>query len=72
MVGLRRVGLYHYEFKTHAKGRWVGRTVLDVFAKEFSAHSLAYYVPVALVHSVCVMCRVLCRVTFVAYEAQHT
>ncbi|ELR13189.1 uncharacterized protein ACA1_100040 [Acanthamoeba castellanii str. Neff] len=41
--GLRRVGLYHYEFKTHAKGRWVGRTVLDVFAKEFSAHSLAYY-----------------------------
>jgi hypothetical protein len=59
MAGLRRVELYHYEFKTHAKGRWVGRTVLDVFAKEFSAHSLAYYVPVALVRRV-VSCRVSC------------
>lgn len=41
--GLRRVAAYYYEFRTHAKGRWVGRTLLDVFSKEFTGHSLPYY-----------------------------
>ncbi len=39
---------YFYEFKTHAKARWVGRTVLDVFCKEFSAQTREYYVCVSI------------------------
>lgn len=31
--GLRRVRPYTYEFKTHAKQRWLGRTLVDVFSE---------------------------------------
>jgi len=33
--GLRRVRPYYFEFTTHAKGRWLGMKISDVFAKEF-------------------------------------
>ncbi|XP_059164915.1 pseudouridylate synthase RPUSD2-like [Physella acuta] len=33
--GLRKVYPYTYIFATHAKGRWVGRTLLEVLEKEF-------------------------------------
>ncbi|GFO27079.1 pseudouridine synthase [Plakobranchus ocellatus] len=33
--GLRKVYPYSFTFATHAKGRWVGRTIKDVLEKEF-------------------------------------
>eukprot|EP00092_Neocalanus_flemingeri_P099282 GFUD01126659.1.p1 GENE.GFUD01126659.1~~GFUD01126659.1.p1 ORF type:complete len:546 (-),score=157.75 GFUD01126659.1:32-1669(-) len=35
--GLRKVRPYHFTFTTHAKGRWVGDKLFDVFAREFRA-----------------------------------
>ena len=35
--GLRRVRPYYFTFTTHAKGRWVGETLSEVFAREFRA-----------------------------------
>merc|ERR1711892_19121 len=34
---LRKVRPYHFTFTTHAKGRWVGDSLSDVFAREFRA-----------------------------------
>ena len=42
--GQRRVKPYIYEFSTHAKQRWYGRALLEVYEKEFAAHSAEYYV----------------------------
>ncbi|XP_018619762.1 pseudouridylate synthase RPUSD2 [Scleropages formosus] len=41
--GLRRVRPYYFDFTTYCKGRWVGRTLLEVFSSEFRAESLQYY-----------------------------
>ena len=41
--GLRHVAPYVYEFATHAKGRWLGARLLDVFSREFGAFPRAYY-----------------------------
>jgi len=41
--GLRHVEPYDFDFTTHVKGRWVGRTLLEVFAREFVAYSEDYY-----------------------------
>eukprot|EP00803_Ostreobium_quekettii_P004195 evm.model.scf_1301EXC.2 EVM.evm.TU.scf_1301EXC.2 scf_1301EXC:10784-21491(+) len=41
--GLRLVKPYHYDFKCHVKRRWIGRTVVDVFSKEFPARDKDYY-----------------------------
>jgi 23S rRNA-/tRNA-specific pseudouridylate synthase len=41
--GLRHVMPYDYVYATHAKERWYGRTVLDVFAREFGDRTPAYY-----------------------------
>ncbi|KAJ2480351.1 DRAP deaminase [Coemansia sp. RSA 2131] len=41
--GLQRVYPYFHRFATHAKGRWVGRTIYDVFTKEFRDRPKAYY-----------------------------
>lgn len=41
--GLRKVYPYYFTFTTYAKGRWVGRTVLDVFGHEFRAHTIDEY-----------------------------
>ena len=35
--GLRRVRPYYFTFTTHAKGRWCGDKLSDVFAREFRA-----------------------------------
>ena len=35
--GLRKVYPYYFTFTTHAKGRWIGKKIFDVFAKEFRA-----------------------------------
>lgn len=41
--GLRKVFPYYFVFKTYCKGRWVGKTLLDVFNTEFRAESIEYY-----------------------------
>jgi len=42
--GLRKVRPYHFTFTTHAKGRWVGDKLSDVFAREFRAMEPKEYV----------------------------
>nr|XP_046268561.1 RNA pseudouridylate synthase domain-containing protein 2 [Scatophagus argus] len=41
--GLRKVCPYYYDFKTYCKGRWIGKTLLEVFKSEFRAESVEYY-----------------------------
>lgn len=41
--GLRKVYPYYFTFTTYTKGRWVGRTLMDVFGEEFRAHSTDEY-----------------------------
>ena len=41
--GMRHVIPYPYEFRTHAKERWYGRGLFDVFCKEFGSNTPAYF-----------------------------
>ncbi|XP_066540237.1 RNA pseudouridylate synthase domain-containing protein 2 [Hoplias malabaricus] len=41
--GLRKVYPYYFDFTTYCKGRWVGKTLLEVFNSEFRAEPLDYY-----------------------------
>lgn len=41
--GLRHVYPYYFTFKTHCKGRWVGRTLIEVFKEEFRSETQEYY-----------------------------
>ncbi|XP_071354165.1 pseudouridylate synthase RPUSD2 isoform X2 [Trachinotus anak] len=41
--GLRKVRPYYFDFKTYCKGRWIGKTLLEVFKSEFRAESIEYY-----------------------------
>lgn len=41
--GLRKVYPYYFTFTSYTKGRWVGRTLADVFGEEFRAHSADVY-----------------------------
>lgn len=41
--GLRKVKPYYFEYQTYAKERWLGRTILDVFRKEFRDRPARYY-----------------------------
>lgn len=41
--GLRKVYPYYFDFTTYCKGRWIGKTLLEVFKSEFRAESLDYY-----------------------------
>eukprot|EP00752_Nemacystus_decipiens_P001362 g1351.t1 len=41
--GLRRVRPYTYDFLTHAKERWLDRTVIDVFSAEFGGEPRSHY-----------------------------
>lgn len=43
-VGLRKVRPYYYKYQAFAKGRWMGRSLIEVFATEFRDQSRAYYV----------------------------
>lgn len=35
---------YYFDFKTYCKGRWIGKSLLEVFSSEFRAEPLEYYV----------------------------
>ena len=39
----RFVEPYVHEFSSYAKGRWLGREVIDVTTKEFGSHSQSYW-----------------------------
>ncbi|XP_059209350.1 RNA pseudouridylate synthase domain-containing protein 2 [Centropristis striata] len=41
--GLRKVHPYYFDFKTYCKGRWIGKTLLEVFKSEFRSESIEYY-----------------------------
>lgn len=41
--GLRKVQPYYFDFKTYCKGRWIGKSLLEVFKSEFRAESIEYY-----------------------------
>lgn len=41
--GLRKVRPYYFEYQTYAKERWLGRSILDVFLKEFRDRPARYY-----------------------------
>lgn len=41
--GLRKVLPYYFDFKTYCKGRWIGKTLLEVFSSEFRTEPLDYY-----------------------------
>lgn len=41
--GLRKVYPYYFDFKTYCKGRWVGKSLQEVFKNEFRAESMEYY-----------------------------
>ena len=40
----RYVKPYFQDFRTFAKGRWLGREILEVFCREFGAHPPSYWV----------------------------
>ncbi|KAJ2375866.1 DRAP deaminase [Coemansia sp. RSA 2607] len=40
---LQRIHPYYHKFATYAKGRWVGRSIFDVFSREFRDRPPAYY-----------------------------
>ncbi|KAF0696124.1 Aste57867_13100 [Aphanomyces stellatus] len=41
--GYRYVKPYVFKFQTHAKQRWFGRTLIDIFTTEFGSFTPAYY-----------------------------
>lgn len=45
-IEMRKVKPYYFEYKSFAKGRWLGRTLLDVFSSEFRDRSEDYYVSI--------------------------
>nr|XP_015194748.1 PREDICTED: RNA pseudouridylate synthase domain-containing protein 2 [Lepisosteus oculatus] len=45
--GLRKVYPYYFDFQTYCKGRWVGKSLLEVFRTEFRAEPLEYYIQAA-------------------------
>ncbi|KZV28746.1 RNA pseudouridine synthase 7-like [Dorcoceras hygrometricum] len=42
--GIRYVKPYYFEFISHAKNRWAGKTIVDLFAEEFKGRPRDYYV----------------------------
>ncbi|KAK5607071.1 hypothetical protein CRENBAI_008864 [Crenichthys baileyi] len=41
--GLRKVFPYYFDFKTYCKGRWIGKSLQEVFKSEFRSESIEYY-----------------------------
>ncbi|XP_042476943.1 RNA pseudouridine synthase 7-like isoform X2 [Macadamia integrifolia] len=42
--GKRHVRPYYFEFISHVKNRWAGKTIVDLFAEEFKGRPYDYYV----------------------------
>jgi hypothetical protein len=43
-LGLKKIPPYWHPYRTMAKGRWVGREILEMVSTEFRDRSLEYYV----------------------------
>jgi hypothetical protein len=43
-IGLKKIPPYWYPYTTMAKGRWLGREILEVVSTEFRDRSMEYYV----------------------------
>ncbi|XP_075700918.1 pseudouridylate synthase RPUSD2 [Rhinoderma darwinii] len=41
--GLRKVRPYYFDFETYCKGRWLGKSLSQVFSEEFRSEPLEYY-----------------------------
>ena len=46
--GLKKIPPYWYPYTTMAKGRWLGREILEVVSTEFRDRSMEFYVRVSL------------------------
>lgn len=46
--GLRRVKPYYFTFKTYVKGRWCGKSLVEVFTTEFRDRDTDYYVRIEM------------------------
>ncbi|ORY00915.1 pseudouridine synthase [Basidiobolus meristosporus CBS 931.73] len=42
-IGLRKIKPYFFKHQTFAKGRWVGKSILDAFSQEFRDRTPEYY-----------------------------
>ena len=77
LAGLRYVKPYYFTFTTHAKGRWVGSKVIDVFSREFQSETPEFYVRIVFFDlytlgptvAMCLLCNVLFCVQRRAIEA---
>jgi hypothetical protein len=49
---MRKVKPYYFEYKSFAKGRWLGRSLLEVFSSEFRDRSEDYYVSTCLCNEI--------------------
>lgn len=47
-TGLRKIEPYWYPYTTMAKGRWLGREMLEVVSTEFRDRSIDYYVSLSI------------------------
>ena len=50
---IRTIQPYPYTYATFAKGRWLGRTLLDVYSTEYGSYPSSYYVRFDRVESSC-------------------
>ncbi|KAG6518103.1 hypothetical protein ZIOFF_021505 [Zingiber officinale] len=50
--GKRYMRPYYFEFISHVKNRWAGKTIVDLFAEEFKGCPYDYYRPVLVVASI--------------------
>lgn len=76
--GLRKVQPYYFDFKTYCKGRWIGKSLLEVFKSEFRAESIEYYEKAAKegrirlndtpVEDLSVVLRVSDTISFIQYQ----
>ena len=60
VAGLRKVYPYYFSYKTYAKERWFGMSLVNVFVKEFQNYSAEFIVCVLLFNlqlsvSVCII-----------------
>ncbi|KAF5194830.1 Rna pseudouridine synthase [Thalictrum thalictroides] len=47
--GRRHVRPYYFEFISHVKNRWAGKTIVDLFAQEFKGRPYNYYVYIVII-----------------------
>ena len=41
---IRTIKPYPYTYRTYAKRRWLGRTILDIYSTEYASYPISYYV----------------------------